>query len=412
MASSQCNSAKDSEEQEDVIAAGENQKDERKSNDDGDREEEEAIEWEDDGAEDEEARLELSLAGKIWTNRHVNANAFITTMTNVWNPKHGVEISSLGRNLFMCQFHHWKDKQHVLNEQPWHFDRHVIIFREIEDNIKPTDIEFFELPMWIRVYNLPLIGRLNLMNVEKIGNKLEEYFDVKYEKPPLYCFHCGKIGHGIKDYDVCRDVEEPVNNYGAWLKASPWKKRKTNQTPMERTEEKRCAKPLFVTKPKDRSGDSKQINHMDDMLNKLEGCDIKGKNDMSMQGKEKPTQEEGEVDSRNEEDASSETTGRNTRRRKLGNELAESPFTWTNNRGGENNVQERLDRCLANPAWRAIFPGALVMHLCKRKSDHLPILLCIKNNIRPPKKRKKKRLFRFEEMWLREETCADIINKA
>lgn len=79
---------------------------------------EEAIEWEDDEVDDEEARFELSLAGKIWTNRNINASVFISIMKNVWQPKHGIEITNIGKNLFMFQFHHWKDKQYVLNEQP------------------------------------------------------------------------------------------------------------------------------------------------------------------------------------------------------------------------------------------------------------------------------------------------------
>uniref|UniRef100_A0A803KPX1 Uncharacterized protein n=1 Tax=Chenopodium quinoa TaxID=63459 RepID=A0A803KPX1_CHEQI len=31
-------------------------------------------------------------------------------------------------------------------------------------------------------------------------------------------------------------------------------------------------------------------------------------------------------------------------------------FTWSNNRGGAENIQERLDRFLANRAWRDLFP--------------------------------------------------------
>lgn len=40
--------------------------------------------------EDEDARVELGLIGKIWTNRHINSNAFITILKNVERPKHGV----------------------------------------------------------------------------------------------------------------------------------------------------------------------------------------------------------------------------------------------------------------------------------------------------------------------------------
>lgn len=52
-------------------------------------------------------------------------------------------------------------------------------------------------------------------------------------------------------------------------------------------------------------------------------------------------------------------------------------YIWTNNRGGEHNLQERLDHFFATQEWEDIFPGSYVSHLIKRKSDHLPILLCL-----------------------------------
>lgn len=92
--------------------------------------------------------------------------------------------------------------------------------------------------------------------------------------------------------------------------------------------------------------------------------------------------------------------------------FAGHPFTWTNNQGGEQNIQERLDRCLANEQWQELFRGSFVTHLEKRRSDHLPILLCIRTSLTTPQERRKKRMFRFEEMWLREESCEEVIKEA
>lgn len=60
----------------------------------------------------------------------------------------------------------------MLDKQPWHFDRHTVLFKEVDPTIKPSDIQVFELPLWVRIYNLPLKRRLNIANVEKLGNKL------------------------------------------------------------------------------------------------------------------------------------------------------------------------------------------------------------------------------------------------
>ncbi|KAL2926353.1 hypothetical protein RDABS01_011626 [Bienertia sinuspersici] len=87
-------------------------------------------------------------------------------------------------------------------------------------------------------------------------------------------------------------------------------------------------------------------------------------------------------------------------------------FTWTNNRAGDHNVQERLDRFLANQLWKDLFLGSFVTHLSRRRSDHLPIMLCLKGYPRAKNERKKKKLFKFEEIWLKENMCEEIIKEA
>ena len=74
------------------------------------------------------------------------------------------------------------------------------------------------------------------------------------------------------------------------------------------------------------------------------------------------------------------------------------PFTWTNNQGGDDNLQERLDRFVANASWWDVYGSSFVTHLEKRKSDHLPLLLCIRTCLPRTREQKKRKLFRFEEM--------------
>ena len=86
-------------------------------------------------------------------------------------------------------------------------------------------------------------------------------------------------------------------------------------------------------------------------------------------------------------------------------------FTWSNNRGEAENIQERLDRFLANHEWRTCFPGSFVTHLPKRKSDHLPLLLSIREAQPTRKKKKRRKQYRFEELWLRDENCATMYRR-
>lgn len=84
-------------------------------------------------------------------------------------------------------------------------------------------------------------------------------------------------------------------------------------------------------------------------------------------------------------------------------------FTWSNNRGGDANIQERLDRFFVNDLWKAKFPNSFVSHVPKRKSDHLPLLMSIRGGQAVRGSRAKGKRFRFEAMWLMEEESSEVV---
>lgn len=43
---------------------------------------------------------------------------------------------------------------------------------KIRGNVKPSDIQLYGLPLWVRVYNQPFKGRLDQKNVQTGGNKI------------------------------------------------------------------------------------------------------------------------------------------------------------------------------------------------------------------------------------------------
>lgn len=51
------------------------------------------------------------------------------------------------------------------------------------------------------------------------------------------------------------------------------------------------------------------------------------------------------------------------------------PFTWRNNRSGDDYIQERLDRVLATPSWNLLFNQSSITHLETVGSDHNALLL-------------------------------------
>uniref|UniRef100_A0A2N9IKD9 CCHC-type domain-containing protein n=1 Tax=Fagus sylvatica TaxID=28930 RepID=A0A2N9IKD9_FAGSY len=83
-------------------------------------------------------------------------------------------------------------------------------------------------------------------------------------------------------------------------------------------------------------------------------------------------------------------------------------FTWSNCHDVSSLIMERLDRALANPDWRILFPEAAVSHLTRTHSDHCPFLLTLCPfipHVLP-------RPFRFENIWLSHSDFPNIVDQA
>ncbi|XP_016694556.2 uncharacterized protein [Gossypium hirsutum] len=75
-------------------------------------------------------------------------------------------------------------------------------------------------------------------------------------------------------------------------------------------------------------------------------------------------------------------------------------FTWERGNLSETNIQERLDRGVANTEWFRLFPEVEVQHLTHTFSNHCPLLL----DTRKDEDRVWNSNFRFEAWWLLEES--------
>ncbi|KAL5543271.1 hypothetical protein UlMin_010981 [Ulmus minor] len=87
-------------------------------------------------------------------------------------------------------------------------------------------------------------------------------------------------------------------------------------------------------------------------------------------------------------------------------------FTWCRGKA-TNLIQERLDRMLGNTEWMDLFPNSRVHHLNLRGSDHRPLLIEL---LRADEfsflgKSWKKGRFHFEEAWVDEAGCSNIIKE-
>ena len=80
-------------------------------------------------------------------------------------------------------------------------------------------------------------------------------------------------------------------------------------------------------------------------------------------------------------------------------------FTWLDQRAYGLHIREQLDRAMATLGWINIFPEAKLFHLTSPVSDHSPLALQMVQKLRKKKARKN---FRFESMWLRDQRCEEV----
>lgn len=89
------------------------------------------------------------------------------------------------------------------------------------------------------------------------------------------------------------------------------------------------------------------------------------------------------------------------------------PFTWVNRRNADNVVFERLDSFVGCLYWRLLFPTARASSLDFYHLDHSPICIDIRSSfvqcIRPRSQLSPP--FRFENCWLLEADCREIVIK-
>ncbi|XP_058752497.1 uncharacterized protein LOC131625674 [Vicia villosa] len=240
----------------------------------------------------EDESLQRTVAGKLWIESSFNSRAFKTTMLNAWKLKHAVEVQDLSKNLFLFKFGSKRGMEYVLKTGPWSFDRALLVLKRISGEEQPSELNMHFSSFWVRVYDLPLILRSETM-AKKLGNIMGSFEEMdskeahrtgrflrikvlinlkeplkrgtvvtfkdkkirvqfKYERLPLFCFVCGRMGHQMKDCEVVEDLneegfeelEEQDLAFGQWLHASPLPKI-TDEGRRKESSSSMCSRELF-----------------------------------------------------------------------------------------------------------------------------------------------------------------------
>jgi len=92
--------------------------------------EEEVAVFEEEGPLKKAEEIELSLIGKLLTTQNFNGKVMKTVFKNIWKPSKGMIVCEMDENLFLFRFFSKKDKDYVLKEGTWAFDRYILLLKE------------------------------------------------------------------------------------------------------------------------------------------------------------------------------------------------------------------------------------------------------------------------------------------
>lgn len=68
---------------------------------------------------------------------------------------HSACFSELGNNVFMVCFGSEGDWKHTINNGPWQFDFNVMVLKDYVGDIRPSEMVFDSIDVWVRVKDLP-----------------------------------------------------------------------------------------------------------------------------------------------------------------------------------------------------------------------------------------------------------------
>lgn len=168
----------------------------------------------------------------------VHFSALKNTLADLWHPLRGVSIMELEDKQILFRFYCEIDLQRVVNGMLWFFNRHLIVFHQLGRGEDPSIVPLWETMFWVQIHNIPsgfmmegmacqigdFIGRFLEYDTSLVTRGFGQYMRIRvsidvrlplkrkkrisavqssssyevfqYKRLPLFCFLCGRLGHG------------------------------------------------------------------------------------------------------------------------------------------------------------------------------------------------------------------------
>ncbi|OMO49946.1 hypothetical protein CCACVL1_30745 [Corchorus capsularis] len=215
-----------------------------------------------DGSQDSQ---KFCLIGKILTKKVLKVDILRSVFFRVWKLSGGLRVQEVGDKMFLFQFDRMGERDRVLLQQPWSFNKALMVLQEFDGSVLPEDVDLDWCSFWVQIHGLPMaymtektamsIGKvagiveeigmddgkvgwgkilrvrtsLNVHRRLKRGTKInlpesgQKVVTFKYERLPNFCYFCGCLSHHESEceeaYIMKRATGKIIREYGPWLRA-------------------------------------------------------------------------------------------------------------------------------------------------------------------------------------------------
>ena len=116
---------------------------------------------------------EFFIVAKFFTPRISNVEAVARTFNPIWRSKNGFQVQTLGDHRMLFIFDNKVDVDKVLHNEPWSYDKHVVILQFYNKTLPLRDLAFRESLFWVQVHDIP-ISYMNQTTAEKLCSMIGE----------------------------------------------------------------------------------------------------------------------------------------------------------------------------------------------------------------------------------------------
>lgn len=181
-----------------------------------------------------------ALVGKVLAPSVLHIQTISAAMRPAWGNPKGFVFNPVGDNLFLAEFGCGANRDRVFDREPWVVGKHAVLLKKYNSDFKPLQVRFDRMAIWARIIDLPYrlmnerrgkeiakpLGTVLKVDADEQGrcwggfmrvrveinveepipryvtvfssrDKSFEWYEVKYERLPLFCFSCGMLGHSF-----------------------------------------------------------------------------------------------------------------------------------------------------------------------------------------------------------------------